>query len=202
MKTTVLLVALVLAFGMTASADIVVNGGFETGDLTGWTEFGNYAPYSAVTGLTCPGGPDKCTPNSGNYALFLAQSADSGGVSQTIATVPGDTYRLDYYLTVGPGGYGNGTGTYTFSLDSTVFASGTDASASGWTPETWSWTASGSSAVLTFTTAEYQDWIGLDDISVTAQDETPTPEPGSIALSAFGLLMAAAARKRFFAARS
>lgn len=47
-KRVALLCGLVCLFGLVANADIIVNGGFETGDFTGWTQTGD-GSYSGVS---------------------------------------------------------------------------------------------------------------------------------------------------------
>jgi hypothetical protein len=79
---------------MTVSASItqaaVVNGGFETGDFTGWDRSGN-------TGDT---GVSSFSPlaNSGNFFAYLGPIGSSGFLSQSISTTVGQTYQLSYFL--------------------------------------------------------------------------------------------------------
>ena len=51
--SALVLCATALVFCNAARADLVTNGGFvETGDFTGWTQFGN----TGFSGVTCSGG--------------------------------------------------------------------------------------------------------------------------------------------------
>ena len=67
----------------------VLNGGFETGTFAGWTQGGNTSLTSVSPNL----------PNSGNYAATVGPENVPGKLSQVnLATVPGDTYTLNYFL--------------------------------------------------------------------------------------------------------
>src|SRR5262245_30132614 len=79
-----------------AQADMVVNGGFETGDFAGWTVT-HAAQGSGVIVLG--------EPHSGSFAAgFLAVTPPyTDTISQTLSTTPGGTYILDYWLENGAG---------------------------------------------------------------------------------------------------
>jgi len=74
--------------------NIVNNGGFETGDFTGWTQSGN-------TGFT---GVDPGAANSGNFGAFAGPVGSLGFLSQTLNTVAGMTYDLSFFLRNDAGG--------------------------------------------------------------------------------------------------
>jgi carbohydrate binding protein with CBM4/9 domain len=80
---------LALCFASHATANLVTNGGFETGDLTGWTQSGN-------TGNT---GVNTSNPYTGSYSAFAGPAGTYGFLSQTLATTPGSLYDLDFWLT-------------------------------------------------------------------------------------------------------
>lgn len=79
---------------MTPITNIVTNGGFETGDFTGWTQSGN-------TGFT---GVDNDSAHSGNFGAFFGPVEDLGYLSQTLNTVAGMSYDLSFFLGGGEGG--------------------------------------------------------------------------------------------------
>jgi hypothetical protein len=70
-------VVLLLLFISAANADLIVNGGFETGDFTGWTQSGWFIDttnphsgvYDAATG--CSGA--SCTMVGNSNAAYLYQ---------------------------------------------------------------------------------------------------------------------------------
>jgi hypothetical protein len=89
----VLSVAVVLAAlissARAASADYVVNGGFETGDFTGWTISGDLLGQFGV---------DNHSPYQGTFAAFFGTEGDMTIISQDIPTIVGATYTLTYAL--------------------------------------------------------------------------------------------------------
>jgi hypothetical protein len=94
-----LLVVTVLCVAFRASAipitNIVNNGGFETGDFTGWTQ------------SNTPGtGVGIFAPHSGTYAAFFGNSGSLTYLSQDLSTVAGTNYELSFFLQHGGGGSG------------------------------------------------------------------------------------------------
>src|SRR5437016_2266773 len=70
------------------AASLVTNGGFETGDFTGWTQTGN----STFNGVQSPGpGPSV---REGNSSAFFGPVGSVGGISQTLTTIPGASYFI------------------------------------------------------------------------------------------------------------
>jgi hypothetical protein len=70
------------------AAELVQNGSFGTGDLTDWTEIGNFSTgYNYV---------DGSMPYTGNYDLVDGNYPAQGlaGVSQQLATVGGQNYDI------------------------------------------------------------------------------------------------------------
>ena len=66
-----------LSFALPASANLVVNGGFETGNFSGWTQTGN----TGFGGVECPGAGFV---EEGSCDAFFGPVGSVGGISQTV----------------------------------------------------------------------------------------------------------------------
>jgi len=64
-----------------AKANLITNGGFETGDFTSWAQVG--------------GNIDGTLPHSGNFA---ASFSSTGALQQSVATTLGASYTINFFL--------------------------------------------------------------------------------------------------------
>jgi hypothetical protein len=87
LKSLGLVVMVLLANGVPASANLVNNGGFETGDFTGWTT--DAAGISTISPFS----------NTGNFAGSFSAIQTANSLTQNIATTAGATYDLSFFLT-------------------------------------------------------------------------------------------------------
>jgi Putative Ig domain len=84
---------------MTAQ-NLVVNGGFETGDLTGWTLIPSTTRSdSGVYGTGNDGAP--YFPHSGSFELAIGAVETPDYINQILATTPGSTYTLSVWIDAG-----------------------------------------------------------------------------------------------------
>jgi hypothetical protein len=166
-----------------SASSIVLNGGFETGDLTGWT-----VSHSSINSAV---GVSGTNPHSGLFALaFAGQNqggGDEDGVAELLSTVSGQTYVLNFWLKqeIVPGCQPAGSCLYN---DFSAFWNGvpvmqmSSAPAFGYTEFAVSVIATGPFSTLSFKAASEPGFFRLDDVSVT-----PVPEPASVALLVSGL---------------
>jgi hypothetical protein len=152
---------------------LVQNGGFETGDLTGWALTGDTAYVSAST--------YDGAIHSGAYGAFLVNNGALGYLSQTIPTIPGQMYSVSLWLDSSDGATPNG---FQVSWEGNVVFNGTNLPGVGWTNLQFSLAATNPYSVLQIGFANAASFFGLDDISVTAAPPTlggVSPSAGPVA---------------------
>jgi hypothetical protein len=171
-----------------AHADLIVNGGFETGDFTGWTQSGffidttnpNSGVYDASTG--CSGA--SCTTVGDPNSAYLYQD---------VATTVGTTYDLSFFYNSGQvptfGSellvlWGDPTAP---SLSTVVDFVNVDTSGA-YAEYSGTVTATSVTSQLDFLGRQDLDFYYLDDVSLTAPTTSAVPEPRALPLLAASLL--------------
>lgn len=170
------LVVLLLAPAI-ASAGLITNGGFEAGNFSGWTQFGNTGATSVSSG-----------GHSGSYQANFGPVGSMGGISQTIATTGGSSYVVDFWLAPSFGTPNQ----FQFIWDGNVLLDLVNAEGFGWTHYVYGVTASTASTTVAFGFRQDPGWWRFDDAEVT----DAVPEPATIGLVAAALLGLVALRRK------
>jgi parallel beta-helix repeat protein len=141
-------------------SNLVVNGGFETGDFTGWTLSGN---------ITYPGVGSEIfitrNAQSGRDAAALGSIGSDGTISQNIQTTAGQQYTVQFWLANESGGPMNDL---TAKWNGQTLLALVNAPAQGYTQYTFNVVGTAGTSVLEFDARQDPSQWDLDSISVTA----------------------------------
>lgn len=197
MRALMLGALLAAAGGTGARANLLSNGDFATGDLTGWTATGNVAVglESAYQGCC---GAYNWTDGTYVAAWAWADLPNTGVLSQSFATTIGTSYTLAflYGAIANPGTQSllveieSGSGSFSTTVTDTNPAYVGDFT-QVYDSYAYTFTAGASTTTLRFTDTS-QETASIDgllrDVSVAQSESQAVPEPAGLGL--FGLALA------------
>ncbi|MGF9562975.1 VCBS domain-containing protein [Neorhizobium sp. JUb45] len=135
-----------------STGELVVNGGFETGTLAGWTW--GAANWTGTTG-------NQSSVHSGNWALETGPTSGFPSMSQTIQTIAGMSYSLSFWMKLS----GNDN-EFALKVGGVELAHSVDAQGFEYTQFSYQFTATAASTVLQFNFQNAPSFFYVDDISV------------------------------------
>ncbi len=146
----------ILPFILSVGQSIVVNGGFETGDFTGWN----------LNATTTQVGNIKSFVHSGKFGAELGQLDSLGYLSQNVATTAGQTYLLSLWLANPVNTHGATPNEFLVQWEGNTISDTIDLPFTTWTNLQFVVTATTSGSQLQFGFQDEPYFLGLDDISV------------------------------------
>jgi hypothetical protein len=159
-----------------ASANALVNGGFEDGNFTGWTV------NAGATEVQSSGGLGGYAPEEGSFYAALGNvGLPLGSISQSFTDTVGQLLTISYYLA------SNGTTPNEFKVvyDGSTLFDQMNIPTTPYTLFTFNVTGTGSDT-LTFFERDDPNYLALDNVSVSV-DVAATPLPLPLVLFATGL---------------
>ena len=176
----IILIGSISATSAVRAQNLVLNGGFETGSFSSWTLTGN-------TGSTSVGGEFAHT---GLFGTKLGPVGSDGVLTQSLATTPGASYDLSFWLQNTNGNPND----FTVSFGGVTVFNLLNSPGFSYTQYTFTdLAATGGSTLMQFSYRQDPGSWNLDDVSVTA---SATPEPSTGLLLTMGAVGLFLRRKR------
>jgi len=176
MMKNLVIVAATAAFAATAQAELVVNGGFETGNFSGWTQVGDTG-FTSVWGTASHGG---------SFNAYFGP-VTPGGIEQALVAAAGSVINVSFWVRSEDELTPN---SLNVTLDGQSVAALSDITVTDWTQYSATITVTNANPVLNFTLTNPNGYTDLDDISADI-----VPAPASVALLGLGGLLAARRRR-------
>jgi Carbohydrate binding domain len=174
--TTVVASSLALLQSVPAqAANLVTNGDFETGNLTGWTANGSFL------GVDNPG-------TNGTKTAYMGTTGSLGSLSQILTTVVGETYTLSYDFF----SEGSTPNQFQVQVNGSILFDQIDIPAQAFTPYSFNFVGTGSDTIQ-FNERNDPSFLQLDNVVV---DVVAVPEPFTIVGSLIGGTAALRMRKK------
>lgn len=164
-----------------SAAELITNGGFETGDFTGWT-----LVDGGFTGVA------PTPPGKGTFAAFFGPVGQLSTISQTLATTAGDLLDISFFL---ENHAGSGPNFFSVALDGVELFSFNNFPIALTLDVDIPDVVAGDNSVLTFAFRHDPSFWYLDDVSVLSEPG-PVPEPATWAMMLVGMGVVGATMRR------
>jgi len=148
-----------IGLALSAQAQIIVNGGFETGDFSGWTQFGD----SGFDGV------DTFYPHTGAFQAYFG-SGTASGIRQSLTANAGDRLIVQFWITTD---FGDVPNTCTVTLDGQPVADLANFRNTIYRSFSATITVTSANPELVFTLMNASDYFELDDVTVTLDGTSP-----------------------------
>lgn len=181
-----------------AQANLITNGSFETGDLTGWTSTSGFGlnPFGTFYGA----GMD------GTYWHWLSGFEYDIATSQTVGGLTaGKAYKLSFIMASEAGNFDQlrvsidgGAGTL-FTAPPNIAGGPGNGFWNVWVAQSLTFTATGTSATIQFDSIGLNKAgfdVGLDKVNLDLAAGVPEPESWALMIAGFGLAGTALRRQR------
>jgi hypothetical protein len=164
-----------MTVGSSSAQNLINNAGFETGDFTSWTLTGNTVDGTVANDNTFVAdcGYSNTCSQSGNFQALFGAVGSPGGVSQTVATTPGGTYEVSFWLQ----GDGGTPSSISISFGGVTLISQANQPGFDYTFYSFLVNVTGPTSTFAISVRDDPVYYSLDDVAVVQ-----TPEPASLAL--------------------
>jgi Pro-kumamolisin, activation domain/Viral BACON domain len=145
-----------LPFTLSIGQNLVTNGGFETGDFTGWSLNATSTQVSNFKGPV----------HSGHYGAELGQVSTPGYLSQNLSTTAGQTYLLSLWIDNPNNSFGATPNEFLVRWEGVTIYDVVDLPFTTWTNLQFAVTATAAGSALQLGFQDEPSYLGLDDISL------------------------------------
>ncbi len=168
-----------------AATNLVTNGSFETGTLSGWQKFGNPSFTGVTTSIA------GFNPTDGLYEAYFGP-LQVGGIFQNISTFAGGTYRVSFDMAAAPNGQ-----LFAALWNGASLVSGSFTAGQGFTSYVFYVQGAATSSQLRFRTQHAPSYFAVDNVAVSY---VPEPATWAMMIAGFGLVGLSSRRKLTVAA--